>query len=141
VADKYTLAPAGCVVCRLSKVPCMDLQSENDDLAYQVSHNYLCRDCIRDMGMTITKWAKDHAGTLGWQVIRDDELEHLIDERNAAIQEAEAANAELREFEALRLSLGKLRLTPDPIVHAAVYSGEAPEPRLEKKVPKQRVQT
>jgi hypothetical protein len=114
VADKYTLAPACCMQCGWSKTPCLDLQSENDDLAYRVTHNYLCRDCIRDYGITITRWGIEHQQPLGWSIITDEEREHLIDERNAAIQEAEAANAELRNYEAISTALGNLRLTPTP---------------------------
>jgi hypothetical protein len=116
VADKYTLAPACCMVCRLSKTPCFDMQSENDDLAYQVSHNYLCRDCVRDLATTITRWGIEHQQRLGWSVITDEDREHLENERNAAIQEAEALGRELREFDVLKASLGRLRLTPDEVV-------------------------
>jgi hypothetical protein len=140
VADRYTLAPACCMTCGHSKVPLIDEQNEMDELAYQVRHLYQCRDCIRDKALMITRWAKEHGGSLGWSVITDGELEHLIDERNAAIQEAEAANAELRNFEELRALAGRLSLTVDTERHPVGLVVQT-EPKLEKKVPKQRVQT
>lgn len=122
IADRYSLAPACCMVCRQSKTPCVDLQSEDDDLAYRVTHLYLCRDCVRDLGRKITEWADVYAVPLGWHVVDDAEAKVSADELDAVRDELVRTRDELDALKALR----------DAFVRANSYKWIYPEDDLRR---------
>ena len=112
IADRYRLAPACCLVCRQSKTPCVDLQSEDDDLAYQVTHLYLCRDCVRDLGVMLGRWAVAQGRPLGWSIVQDSELAELVADLDVARAEIGRLEERSTLFEDLQ---AKLDLLSEPV--------------------------